>query len=139
MNTDTPIYLDYNATNPVRPEVIDAMASALSLPGNPSSVHAAGRDAHRVLEDARDQIAAAINAVRTEIVFTSGGTEADALALSGAGARYLVVSAIEHDAVLAGAELGNDTEATKFQGLNVTMANMNKVVGMYAAASKPTQ
>lgn len=94
------IYLDHNATTPVRPEVVSRMAEVLALPGNPSSTHAAGRQARKVLDDARDQLAAACGASSREIVFTSGGTEANGMALSGTGAEHLIVSATEHDSVL---------------------------------------
>ena len=96
------VYLDHNATSPVRPEAANAVARALSEGGNPSSVHASGRAAKKRLEAARETVAKAM-CVRTEdLVFTSGGTEANNLAISGAaaaGAQCLVVSAIEHDAV----------------------------------------
>jgi cysteine desulfurase len=105
-----PIYLDYNATTPVRPEVAEAMRPLLSLDegyGNPSSLHAVGQKAQGALERAREQVAAFLGAADpSEIVFTSGGTEADNAALIGAAfahrekGRHLVTSAIEHHAVL---------------------------------------
>jgi cysteine desulfurase len=98
-----PVYLDYNATAPVRPEAAAAVAEAVGAVGNPSSVHHFGRLARRRLEDARELVAALIGAAPADIVFTSGGTEANALALAGAGRKRLLVSAIEHDSVLAGA------------------------------------
>ena len=98
-----PVYLDYNATASVRPEAAAAVAEALGAVGNPSSVHHFGRLARRRLEDAREQVAALIGAAPADIVFTGGGTEANALALAGAGRRRLLVSAIEHDSVLAAA------------------------------------
>src|SRR6185437_13200330 len=99
-------YLDWNATAPVRPEAAAAMAAALSATGNPSSVHRAGREARRVLNEARDAVAALVNARADEIVFTSGGSEANALALAGFPGRRLLISAIEHDSVR-----GNAAEA----------------------------
>lgn len=99
-----PIYLDYNATAPVRPAVAEAVAEALSVTGNPSSVHALGRQAHRRLEDAREQVAALVGAAPAMVVFTSGGTEANNLAIQGAGRSRVLVSAVEHDSVLAVAE-----------------------------------
>lgn len=75
-------YLDHNATTPVRPEVADAMARALTMPGNPSSVHAEGRAARATLERAREQVAALVGAKASNVVFTSGGTEANATVLS---------------------------------------------------------
>ncbi len=94
------VYLDYNATAPLRPEVASAMASAFELCGNASSVHRFGRLARRAVEDARETIAAVIDASAAEIVFTSGGTEANNLALRGSE-RSVFVSAIEHDSVRA--------------------------------------
>ena len=95
------VYLDYNATAPVRPEAAAAVADALLLTGNPSSVHRFGRAARKRVEDAREAVAALIGAAPADIVFTSGGTEANALALAGARRTRLLVSAIEHDSVLA--------------------------------------
>lgn len=97
----TPVYLDYNATAPVRPEAATAVAEALALTGNPSSVHRYGRIARKRVEDAREQVAALIGAAPAEIVFTGSGTEANALAIAGAGRKRVLVSAIEHDSVLA--------------------------------------
>jgi cysteine desulfurase len=103
------VYLDWNATAPLRPEAREAMAAALDLCGNPSSVHAEGRQARRLMENARDIVAGAIGVSAKNIVLTSGGTEANALALrsglrrgSSPPVERLVVSAIEHASVLAG-------------------------------------
>lgn len=105
-------YLDHNATSPLRPEAGAVMAHALSIGGNPSSIHAAGRAAHVVIETAREQVAAIAGARARDVIFTSGGSEANALALCGAiyGAlevdkriTRLFVSSIEHDSVLANA------------------------------------
>jgi cysteine desulfurase len=103
------VYLDWNATTPLRPEAREAMAAAWDLCGNPSSVHAEGRQARRLVEDARASVAGVVGALARNVVFTSGGTEANALALtpglrrgSGLPAERLVVSAIEHASVLAG-------------------------------------
>lgn len=97
------VYLDYNATAPVRPQAIAAVSAALSEIGNPSSVHRFGRLARRAVEVARGQIAALVGAAPRQIVFTSGGTEANNLAVTGTG-RRLVVAAIEHDSVLRPAQ-----------------------------------
>jgi len=98
------LYLDANATEPMRPEAIAAMAEALALPGNPSSVHAEGRAARRILEEAREAIAARFGARGRDLVFTSGGTEANALAIKGLSAgRRVLLGATEHPAVLAAA------------------------------------
>jgi cysteine desulfurase len=103
------VYLDWNATTPLRPEARAAMAAAWDLSGNPSSVHAEGRVARRLVEDARAAVAAAVGAEPRNVVFTSGGTEANSLALtpglrrnSGFPINRLVVSAIEHASVLTG-------------------------------------
>ncbi len=97
------IYADYNATAPLRPEAKAAIAAALELTGNPSSVHAEGRRVRALVEAARESVAAAIGACRDDIAFTSGGTEAVGTPLHGAlqaiGNAVLVASAIEHDAV----------------------------------------
>ncbi len=97
-------YLDANATEPLRPEARAAMAAALDVTGNPSSVHGAGRAARRVMEDAREALAARFGCRPADLVFTSGGTEADALAVHALGAgRRIVIGATEHDAVRAAA------------------------------------
>jgi cysteine desulfurase len=102
-------YLDYNATAPVRPAVVEAVARALVLPGNPSSIHAEGRAARAALEAARAQVAALVNARPEQVIFTSGGTEAANAALSGAlrrggqpGPTRLLHTATEHPCVAAG-------------------------------------
>ena len=103
------IYLDWNATAPLRREAREAMTAAMDLSGNPSSVHAEGRRARKLVEDARATIAGAVGAHARNVIFTSGGTEANALALtpglrraSGPPVEKLAVSAIEHASVLAG-------------------------------------
>ena len=97
------IYLDWNATAPLRQEARAAALAALDLNGNPSSVHGEGRAARRLIEHAREQVAALVGAQPRNVVFTSGGTEANMLALAPAAARdRLLVSAIEHPSVLAG-------------------------------------
>lgn len=97
-------YLDWNATAPVRPEAAAAVAAALTDRGNPSSVHRFGREARRIVNEARDAVAALVNARADEIVFTSGGTEANVLALDGFPGRRVLVSTIEHDSVRAAVE-----------------------------------
>ncbi len=97
------IYFDWNATAPLRKEARAAALAALDVNGNPSSVHSEGRAAHRLIELAREQVAALVGAQPRNVVFTSGGTEANTLALAPAAARdRLLVSAIEHPSVLAG-------------------------------------
>jgi len=92
------VYLDHNATTPLRPEARDAMIAAMEVVGNPSSVHAEGRAAKAVVERAREQVAAAFGAEGADVIFTSGATEAAALACAGRG---LHGAAVEHDAVKA--------------------------------------
>jgi cysteine desulfurase len=109
------IYLDWNATTPLRPEAKAAMAHAWEISGNPSSVHAEGREARRLVEEARATIAAAVGAEAQNIIFTSGGTEANLLALApglrrgkGPAMQRLLVSAIEHASVLSGGRFAAD-------------------------------
>ncbi len=96
------IYLDYNATAPLRSQARDAMIRALSVTGNPSSVHGFGRAARRLVEEGREAVAALAGVAPAQIVFTSGGTEANAMALRGlaSAGRTILVSAIEHPSVL---------------------------------------
>jgi cysteine desulfurase len=113
------VYLDWNATTPLRPEAKAAMAAAWDLSGNPSSVHAEGRHARRLVEEARAAIAAAVGGLARNVVFTSGGTEANALALtpglrraSGPAVERLLVSAVEHASVLSGGRFSADAIGT---------------------------
>ena len=101
MSALSPIYLDYNATAPLKPAAKAAMIEAMELTGNPSSVHRFGRLARRVLEQSRAKVAALAGTAPAAIVFTSGGTEANGLALLGSGRQRAFVSAIEHDSVRA--------------------------------------
>jgi cysteine desulfurase len=104
------IYLDWNATAPLRPEARAAVIAALDTVGNPSSVHHEGRAARRLIEQARERVAALVGAEPRNVVFTSGGTEANMLALSPAletpaskaGFDRLMISAVEHASVRAG-------------------------------------
>lgn len=120
-------YLDHAATTPVLPEVTDLMVKVLREDfGNPSSVHSVGRRAKELVEDAREQLAAAVGARPDEIVFTGGGTEADNLALKGAAAKlrgngdHVVVSAFEHHAVLDAAHW------LESQGYEVSLAPVGR-------------
>ncbi|HEX6668123.1 MAG TPA: cysteine desulfurase family protein, partial [Gemmatimonadales bacterium] len=111
--TRPPVYLDHAATTPVRPEVLEAMLPYLTNQafGNPSSAHRFGRAARAGIEQARREVAQAVGAEPNQVIFTSGGTEADNLGIIGAalaarergGPVCVVVSAIEHKAVLAAA------------------------------------
>jgi cysteine desulfurase len=98
------IYLDYNATAPVKPQVSEAIADALAMTGNPSSVHQFGRTARDAVEQARERVAVMIGAHAAEIIFTGGGTEANNTALSGAGRKRLIISEIEHPSILHAGE-----------------------------------
>ncbi|MBF4769168.1 cysteine desulfurase [Nocardioides agariphilus] len=107
--TGKPVYLDHAATTPMLPAAIEAMTRHLSEVGNPSSLHASGRRARRVVEEARETIAGAMSCRPGDVVFTSGGTEADNLALKGAfwsrhqadpRRRRILSTAVEHHAVL---------------------------------------
>src|SRR5947209_918673 len=117
------IYLDYNATTPMAPEVLDAVARASrDIFGNASSIHHFGQQAKAAIDDARSAVAALINADPSEIVFTSGGTEADNFAIRGAadaveasGRRQLIATAIEHEAVL------NTLKALSRRGARTTL------------------
>ncbi len=98
------LYLDANATEPLRPEARAAALAAMDLCGNPASVHGAGRAARRLLETARCQVAARFGAEPAGVVFTSGGTEANTMAIAGLSVgRRVLVGATEHAAVLAAA------------------------------------
>jgi cysteine desulfurase len=112
-------YLDYNATAPIRPQAADAVAHALTIGGNPSSVHAAGRAARAAIEQARAEVGALVGMPSGSVVFLSGAAEANALAILSAvanGARRLIVSAIEHETVL---------ESAKASGAEVELIPVN--------------
>ena len=113
-----PIYMDYNATAPLRACALEAWQEAVTLPGNPSSVHAAGRKAARFLEESRAKVAGLVNARPRDIVFTSGGTEANNAVIRQTGAKSLLVSAIEHESILA---------AAKASGLTTTILPVDSV------------
>lgn len=135
-------YLDHAATTPVRPEVAEAYSRELGRIGNPSALHAAGRAARARVEEAREQLAAAVEAEPAEVLFTSGGTEADNLAVKGAywarraadPARTAVaVSAIEHHAVLEAASWLGEHDGAEVIELPVTPAGALEPAGVEAA------
>jgi len=138
------IYLDHGATTPLRPEVLEAMKPYLTdLFGNPSSLHVFGREVRKGLEEAREKVAAAIGAEEREIVFTSGGTEADNLAIRGVAravrqrGNHLITSAVEHHAVL------DTCLALRDEGFEVTVLpvdgqGMVKVADVEAAITEKT-
>ena len=120
------IYLDHNATTPVAPEVLDAMLPYLTQQyGNPSSDHPLGHRAHQAVEDAREQVASLIGAAPSEIVFISGGTESNNLAIrgstaaAGAARRRVVTSHVEHPATARPCAL-LETEGWTVTRLSVT-------------------
>jgi cysteine desulfurase len=122
------VYLDHAATTPLLPEAIEAMTAELTRVGNPSSLHASGRRARRVVEESREVIAEAMGARPSEVVFTSGGTEADNLALKGIywsrrsadpARTRLLVSTIEHHAVLDSAAWLAEREGATVEPLAV--------------------
>ena len=94
------IYFDHNATTPVKRPVIDAMMGALAICGNASSIHSSGRNARKLIEQSRDKVAKLIKVSPEQVIFTSGGTEANNLVISGINRDYCIMSAIEHDSIL---------------------------------------
>ncbi|SOC02354.1 cysteine desulfurase [Ureibacillus xyleni] len=121
------IYLDHAATSPMHPEVIKEMMKAFeTVYGNPSSIHTAGRHARKVLDDARTILARAIGAKDTEIIFTSGGTEADNSAIFGVSqalkskGKHIITTQIEHHAVM------NACEKLEKDGFEVTYLPVDK-------------
>ncbi|MGB1007799.1 MAG: cysteine desulfurase family protein, partial [Thalassobaculaceae bacterium] len=93
-------YLDHNATAPLRPAARDAMVAAMDLVGNASSVHGHGRAARQLLETARRDVAALVGVPAAQVIFTSGATEANNLALAAAGGGPVAVSAVEHESII---------------------------------------
>lgn len=135
------VYLDYNATAPLRPEARAAMLAAFDAPGNALSVHAQGRTARTLVENARRQVATAVGAQTDNVIFTSGGTEANILALRGAlqaasaaGQRItrLIISAIEHDSIRATAAACEESTA----GLRVLTAPVTRTGALDLTALK---
>jgi cysteine desulfurase len=127
------VYLDHNATSPLRPVAFDAMAEALKAGGNPSSVHHVGRAARTRVDAARRRVAALVGAMPSEVIFTSGGTEANNLAITGTGCVRILVSAVEHDSVLRAAP---DAEIIPVDGHGVIdLATLER---MLAASTAPT-
>lgn len=121
------IYLDHAATTPVHPAVAKHFVDAMTtIPGNPSSIHQIGREARKALDDARKVLARSIHAKPTEIIFTSGGTEANNMALFGAAeaqkhkGNHIITTAIEHHAVL------NTCKQLEARGYDVTYLDVNK-------------
>jgi len=141
------VYLDWNASVPLRAEARDALAAALTLTGNPSSVHGEGRAARAVIEGAREQVAALAGADPRNVIFTSGGTEANALALTpfvevGTEKRpfdRLLISAIEHPSVRAGGRFAaSEIEEIPVRPSGVVdLVALEQRLGELAAAGSP--
>ncbi len=102
-------YLDHNATSPLRPTVKAAMMAAMDVYGNPSSIHGEGRAAYKIIDDARTKLGFVLGCMPQMITFTSGGTEANNMAIRGVGAERILVSAIEHPSVLEAAKATGKT------------------------------
>jgi len=144
MNTSPVVYLDHAATTPMLPEAIAAMTEELARLGNPSSLHNAGRRARRVVEESREQIAEVFGARASEVIFTSGGTEADNLAVKGlfwarrrAGGRRtrVLTTAVEHHAVLDSVRWLIDAEGAQADWLGVDDAGLVAAEVLRAALS----
>ena len=132
-DSGSPVYLDHAATTPMLPEALAAMTDELAQVGNPSSLHNAGRRARRIVEESREQIAEAYGARPSEVVFTSGGTEADNLAIKGMywarraaddSRRRVLATTIEHHAVLDCVHWLADHEGARAQWLPVDESGM---------------
>ena len=136
----TRIYFDYNATTPVAPAVVDEVVRVTrDVFGNASSVHAFGQQAKTVVDAARSALAALLGADPSEVVFTSGGTEADNFAIRGAaealepaGRRHLIASAIEHEAVL------NTLKALARRGWRTTLLRLDETSPIRQASRAST-
>ena len=139
------IYADYNATAPLRPEAREAMLAALELGANPSSVHGPGRAARKAVERAREQVGGAIGSRAEDVTFTSGGTEANALALHGAvaaldGEATLLVSALEHEAVTQNAGIAGVPVETVYAGGDgcISLQSLEDILKGWDRAKKGT-
>jgi cysteine desulfurase len=136
------IYLDHAATTPMLPEAIEVMTEELAQLGNPSSLHNAGRRARRVVEESREQIAEVMNARPSEVIFTSGGTEADNLAVkglywarraAGPARRRILVTSVEHHAVLDSVQWLSRHEDAEPVLLDVDDEGMLRPAALHAA------
>jgi cysteine desulfurase len=128
MNTSAEVYLDHAATSPMLPEAIEAMCEELAHLGNPSSLHNAGRRARRVVEESREQLAEVFGARASEVIYTSGGTEADNLAVKGlywarsaadSRLRRILTTSVEHHAVLDSVHWLESTQGADVTWLDV--------------------
>lgn len=138
------INLDHNATTPLRPEALDALVDAAKAGGNVSSVHAGGRAAHARLDQARRDLAEAVNAPTQSITFTSGATEAINLAIMSAvqsGVTRLIISAIEHDAVHATAKAAQERFGVTYEIVPATaegVVDLDALETQLAKSTEPT-
>jgi cysteine desulfurase len=153
LHSTDPVYLDHAATTPMRPEAIAAMVEELGHLGNPSSLHAAGRRARRVVEESREQLAEVFGARPSEVIFTSGGTEADNLAVKGLywarqdgaarrqGNRHRVLTtSVEHHAILDSVRWLEDAQGAEAVWLAVGDDGMVRPAALRAAiAQAPEQ
>ncbi|MFZ5834447.1 MAG: cysteine desulfurase family protein [Pseudomonadota bacterium] len=133
MNPAQPIYMDYNATAPVRPEIVQAMTEALHYHGNASSIHHFGRQARARIETARYAVARLVGARPEEVIFTSGGTEANNLALRGVAAEHVYISAIEHDSVIRAAP----AKSTLLPVLRTGIADLEALDALLGKSAQP--
>jgi cysteine desulfurase len=143
-NSSDPVYLDHAATTPMRPEAIAAMAEELGHLGNPSSLHAAGRRARRVVEESREQLAEVFGARPSEVIFTSGGTEADNLAVKGLywarhdeARRRVLTTSVEHHAILDSVRWLEEAQGAEATWLAVGDDGMVVTDAVQAAAQLP--
>jgi cysteine desulfurase len=148
LHSTDPVYLDHAATTPMRPEAIAAMVEELGHLGNPSSLHAAGRRARRVVEESREQLAEVFGARPSEVIFTSGGTEADNLAVKGlywarqdgAARRRFLTTSVEHHAILDPVRWLEDAQGAEAVWLAVGDDGMVRPAALRAAiAQAPEQ
>lgn len=138
------VFLDHASTTPLRPEAKAALTNALELTGNPSSVHSSGQQTRALVEDARDQVAQAAGCNRSEVVFTSGGTEANNQAIKGlywaSGKKLIISSPLEHHAVIDPIQWLETNQGAEVHWLSVNrlgqvdLAELQSVLG--ARASK---
>lgn len=142
------VYLDHAATTPVRPDVVDVVAARLRMLGNPSSLHASGREARKSVEESRETVAAVLGARPSEVVFTSGGTEADNLAVKGlfwarraADPRRsrILASAVEHHAVLDAVQWLVEAEGASVEWLPVDRLGRVDLAALDAALNRDPQ
>ncbi|NDL59103.1 cysteine desulfurase family protein [Phytoactinopolyspora mesophila] len=139
------VYLDHAATSPILPEVIEVVAEVMATVGNPSSLHAAGRQARKIVEESRETVAGALGARPSEVVFTSGGTEADNLAVKGlywsrraADPRRvrILASAVEHHAVMDAVQWLGEAQGAEVEWLPVDAHGALEVAALREAVAR---